>query len=620
MRTSIITTLLALVPSALVGQTDWPTYGHDAGATRYSPLKQINTKNVSELHLAWSYDTEANAGDGAPRRASLSETTPLVVGNVMYMSTPYNRVVALEPETGKEIWKYRSPGTPAYRGIAYWPGDNKFPPQIVFGTTDGLLISLNAKTGQPVPGFGKEGIVNLREGVADKYPDNPYGLSSPPTIYHSLVITGSHTQESPSLGPSGDIRAWDLHNGKLVWTFHTVPRPGEPNHDIWQDQQWEDKSGTNCWGIMTVDLQRGIVFIPLGTPTPDYWGGERKGSNLYGSSLVALDAGTGKVKWYFQTTHHDNWDYDLAAPPVLIDVMRDGRKIPAVAEISKQTLLFIFDRSTGKPIYGVEEREVARDNPTPGDENWPTQPVPVKPPPLGRTSFKPEEISTVTPEHEAFCKQLLASEGGSMTGDLYAQYGVKQRVVFPSFLGGANWGGASYDPQLGFIFTNTQNLGGIFKLVKNPDGDRWVRKGPALSPRARFWQPETLWPCQQPPWGELSAVNVNTGDVVWRVTLGEYDELTAKGVAKTGALNIGGTTVTAGGLVFIGGTLDRKFRAFDSRSGKELWVTKLHAPAHAVPITYEGKSGKQFVAVMASGDSYLGDPVTPGKLYVFALP
>jgi len=620
MRTSIITTLLALVPSALVGQTDWPTYGHDAGATRYSPLKQINTKNVSDLQLAWTYDTETNAGDGSPRRASLSETTPLVVGNVMYMSTPYNRVVALEPETGKEIWKYRSPGTPAYRGIAYWPGDSKFPPQIVFGTTDGLLISLNAKTGQPVPGFGKEGIVNLREGVADKYPDNPYGLSSPPTIYHSLVITGSHTQESPSLGPSGDIRAWDMHNGKLVWTFHTVPRPGEPNHDIWQDQQWEDKSGTNCWGIMTVDLQRGIVFIPLGTPTPDYWGGERKGSNLYGSSLVALDAGTGKVKWYFQTTHHDNWDYDLTAPPVLIDVTREGRKIPAVAEISKQTLLFIFDRSTGKPIYGVEEREVVRDNPTPGDENWPTQPVPVKPPPLGRTSFKPEEISTVTPEHEAFCKQLLASEGGSMTGDLYAQYGVKQRVVFPSFLGGANWGGASYDPQLGFIFTNTQNLGGIFKLVKNPDGDRWVRKGPALSPRARFWQPETLWPCQQPPWGELSAVNVNTGDVVWRVTLGEYDELTTKGVAKTGALNIGGTTVTAGGLVFIGGTLDRKFRAFDSRSGKELWVTKLHAPAHAVPITYEGKSGKQFVAVMASGDSYLGDPVTPGKLYVFALP
>ena len=619
MRT-LTTTLLALIPTALFSQTDWPAYGHDAGATRYSPLKQINSKNVSQLHLAWMYETDKAAGEDAPKRVSLSESTPLVIGNVMYMSTPYNRVVALEPETGKEIWKYKSPGTPAYRGIAYWPGDGKSPSQIVFGTTDGFLISLNAKTGQPVPGFGKEGIVNLREGVGDKYPDNPYGLSSPPSIYRNLVITGSHTQESPSLGPSGDIRAWDMHTGKLVWTFHTVPRPGEQNHDVWQDPQWSDKSGTNCWGIMTVDLQRGIVFIPLGTPTTDYWGGERKGSNLYGSSLVALDAGTGKMKWYFQTTHHDNWDYDLSAPPVLIDVMRGGRKIPAVAEISKQTLLFIFDRSTGKPIYNIEEREVARDNPTPGDENWPTQPVPVKPPPLGRTSFKPEEISTVTPEHEAFCKQLLASEGGSMTGDLYAQYGAKQRVVFPSFLGGANWGGASYDPQLGYIFTNTQNLGGIFKLAKGPDGERWVRKGPALSPRARFWQPDTLWPCQQPPWGELSAVNVNTGDVVWRVTLGEYDDLTAKGVPKTGALNIGGTTVTAGGLVFIGGTLDQKFRAFDSGSGKELWVTKLHAPAHAVPITYEGKNGKQYVAVMASGDSYLGDPVTPGKLYVFALP
>lgn len=630
-RVVFVATLVTLIPGVLWSQTDWPMFGHDPEGMRYSPLRQIDVANVSRLQLAWTYDTQASAqaaggensppADDSPRRGvRMSEDTPLVIGGVMYLATPESRVVAFDADTGKQIWNYVSPQAPSYRGVSYWPGDKRYPPQILFGTPEGLLISLNAKTGQLVSGFGNEGIVNLREGVADHFPDNQYGLSSPPAIYRNLVITGSHTQESPTLGPSGDIRAWDIHTGKLVWTFHTLPRPGEPNHDVWSDDQWVDHSGANCWGFMTVDVERGIVYVPLGTPTPDYWGGERKGSNLYGSSLVALDAATGKLKWYFQTTHHDNWDYDLTAPPVLLDVKRNGKTVPAVAEISKQTLLFVFNRVTGKPIYDIEERPVPHDHPVPGDENWPTQPIPVKPPPLGRTTFNANEVSTVTPEHEDFCKELVASEGGVLTGDLYAQHGTQLLVSFPSFLGGANWGGASFDPKLGYLFVNTQNLGGIYKVAKSANGKTWSRRGPRLSPASRFWQPSTLWPCEQPPWGELSAVNMNTGEIAWRVPLGEYDELTAKGVPKTGALNIGGSIVTAGGVLFIGATLDNKFRAFDSKTGKELWVTKLHAAAHAVPITYEGKNGKQYVAIMASGDSYLGDPIKPSKLYVYALP
>lgn len=630
-RALFVATLVTLIPVALWSQTGWPTFGHDPGGMRYSPLRQIDVANVSRLQLAWTYDTQATAqvaagdnnppADDSPRRVvRMSEDTPLVIGGVMYLATPERRVVAVDADTGKQIWNYVSPQAPSYRGVSYWPGDKHYPPLILFGTTAGLLISLNAKTGQLMPGFGNEGIVNLREGVANHFPDSQYGLSSPPAIYRNLIITGSHTQESPALGPTGDIRAWDIHTGKLVWSFHTVPRPGEANHDVWSDDQWVDHSGVNCWGSMTIDVKRGIVYVPLGTPTPDYWGGERKGSNLYGSSLVALDAPTGKLKWYFQTTHHDNWDYDLTAPPVLLDVKRNGKTIPAVAEISKQTLLFVFDRVTGKPIYDIEERPVPQDHPVPGDENWPTQPIPTKPPPLGRTTFNASEVSTVTPEHEDFCKELLASEGGVLTGDLYAQHGTQLLVSFPSFLGGANWGGASFDPKLGYLFVNTQNLGGIYRVAKSANGKTWMRRGPRLSPASRFWQPSTLWPCEQPPWGELSAVNMNTGEIAWRVPLGEYDELTAKGVPKTGALNIGGSIVTAGGVLFIGATLDNKFRAFDSKTGKELWVTKLHAAAHAVPITYEGKGGKQYVAIMASGDSYLGDPIKPGKLYVYALP
>jgi quinoprotein glucose dehydrogenase len=625
-------TLIAIAAASVAGaQTDWPVYGHDPGGLQYSPLKEIDTRNVAKLQIAWTYDTRppaVPASDGVEAKAAprgrASQATPLMVGGVLYLSTPYNRIIAMEPETGKKIWEYESEFTPSGRGITYWAGDETLPPQIVVGTMNGYLFTLNAKTGKLTTSFGDNGKVNLKNGVADKFPRGRYAVSSPGVIYKNLIVTGAQLQEEPANGPSGDVRAWDIHTGKLVWTFHTVPRPGERNHDTWQEDQWADRSGANAWGFMTVDVQRGMLFVPLGTPTPDFYGGSRKGSNLYGSSLVALDAATGKLKWYFQTTHHDNWDYDLTAAPSLIDVTKDGKKVPAVAQWTKQGLLFIFDRLTGEPIYKVEEREVLSDNSSPGDTNWPTQPFPVKPPPLARMTFQLDEVAKVTPEHEAYCKSLLALEGGAIGGGPYAQYGPKLRVIFPGWVGGGNWSPPAFHPDLGYLFVTSHDLGNLNKLVPSADGSTFNRVGATGAPAnsgGRFWDGAKRWPCQKPPWSEIIAVNVNTGDVAWRIPLGSFDELDALGVPKTGTPEPrGGPIATAGGLIFIGAAIDARFRALDARTGKELWVAKLVDAAKATPITYQGKNGKQYVAILAGGGETRGTDNPGGRLYVFALP
>jgi len=629
MRILITTLLLAAALQVSVAQTDWPVYGHDPGGQQYSPLKQIDVRNVGKLQVAWTYDAHPPAPPVVPGAATppairnrTSETSPLVVGGILYLGTPYNHVVALEPETGKKIWDYEGDSAPSTRGINYWPGDKQLAPQIVVSTMNGMLYTLNARTGKLNPGFGNEGKIDLRKGVADKFPKAHYGPSSPPAIYRNLIFTGAQLQEDPANGPVGDVRAWDIYSGKLVWTFHTIPRPGETNHDAWQEDQWEDRSGANAWGLMTVDTERGMLFLPLGTPTPDFYGGSRKGTNLYGSSLVALDAATGQIKWYFQTTHHDNWDYDVTAAPCLIDVVKDGKKIPAVAQWTKQGLLFIFDRVTGVPIYKVEERPVLNDNPNPGDENWPTQPFPVKPPPLARMTFQPDDVATVTPEHEAYCKGLLALEGGAIGGGPYAQYGPKLRVIFPGWVGGGNWSTPAFHPGLGYVYVTLQNLANLNKMVPSADGSTFRRvAGDGAPSDGRFWDGPKKWPCQQPPWGEIAAVNVNTGDIAWREPLGSFDELDALGVPKTGTPeHRGGPIATAGGLLFIGATIDARFRALDAKTGKELWVTKLADAAKSMPITYQSKNGKQYVAIFADGGETRGPENPGGRLYVFSLP
>lgn len=619
MRRLLLLSFFLVLP--LTAQTDWPVYGHDPGAQRYSPLTQITPKNVGQLRLAWKVPlvakTDAGASTNSFRRfAETSEITPLVVDGLMYVVTPDSRALALSPDTGQVVWSYKNEraGHAGQRSIAYWPGDGSSPPELLYGTIHGYLVALNAKTGKPIAGFADHGILNLRTGLEDieKFPHSRYSLASPPAIYRDLVITGSAVQEQPSLGPYGDVRAWNVKTGRLVWTFHSVPRPGEPGHDTWADNSWRNRSGTNVWGLITVDTQRGIVYLPFGCSTYDYVGVDRKGANLYGDTLTALDAATGKLKWYFQTTHHDLWDYDDNSPPVLFTVKRGGRDIPAVGQMTKEGLFFILNRVTGKPIYGVAEKPVPQDGFAPGEHPWPTQPFPMKPAPLARNTFSPADLAKVTPKHAAFCRQLLASNGGLRTGGPYLPASKAGSVVFPGTLGGSNWGGGAFDPKLGYFIVNIQNLGEVYQLYQRSGGSWAVR-------RHNFWDPRNLWPCVKPPWGQLVAVNVNNGNIAWKAPLGEFDALTKLDIQNTGTPNIGGPMITASGLVFVGATVDGRFRAFDANTGKQLWVSDLGAAAHSIPMTYLGANGKQYVAVVASGGGYLTDHAIPAKLMVYAL-
>jgi quinoprotein glucose dehydrogenase len=624
--------------------TEWPTYGHDSGGQRFSPLTQLTPANVDRLQVAWVYHMrparEPAAGSGAPPTPdrgsgrggsgfASSETTPIVIDGVMYVSTPYGRVVALNSATGRELWNFRVPlGNASTRGVEYWPGDAQTPAQIVFGTGAGRLFSLNAKTGTPNPAFGDGGSVDLNTAEILQGLQGTNGLSSPPTVFRNLIITGGRTQENPPQGPAGDVRAWDVHSGKLVWTFHSIPRPGEKYNDTWAGDSWKNRSGVNVWGFITVDVERGIVYMPFGAPSVDQYGGDREGDNLFATSIVAADANTGKYLWHFQVVHHDIWDADLSGAPALIDVKQGGRTIPAVAVINKPGLLFLLDRVTGKPIYGVEERPVPPSE-VPLERASKTQPFPIKPAPLSRMTMKPEEVATVTPELEAACRKMM--EGLQMGGPYLPQAYKRLRVQFPGNHGGVNWGGTSFNPQLGYLFVNTNELGQLAGMTdRDPkaigqaqaagQGNRLHPGGPyeGVPGGGRFAAMNMM--CQQPPWGQLTAVNVNTGEFAWRVPLGVTDSLPSD-KQKTGRPGNGGTIATAGGLVFVGATDDARFRGFDAKTGKELWTYKLGGAAYATPSTYQGKDGRQYVVITSTGGSLLSAvPVSDDSITAFTLP
>jgi len=588
----LLTFILTTTQLAQNQQNDWPYYGNDPGGMRFSPLNQINTTNVSRLRRAWTFHT----GDAS---ATHFQGTPLVISGIMYFAKGKN-IFSVEAETGKQLWRHDTAIDTAPRGLSYWPGDQNTGARVLIGVKTGLL-ALDAKTGKTARNFGIDGYFEL--GVY---------LVSPPTIFRDLAIVGSRGKN--------DIRAVNIRAGKLEWTFHTVPRPGEPGADTWETDTTDGGPGAYLWGFMSVDVARGLIFAPIKASGGSYYEARNKGPALYGNCLVALDAATGKIVWYQQLIHHDVWDYDLAAQPALIDIDRNGRKIPAVVQMTKMGLLFMFDRTNGQPVHELVERPVPQSE-VPGERTSPTQPFPITPP-LARNSFKEEELYNLTPEHAAFCKDAWVKYQMYNDGP-YSPYAADERiaVIFPGTLGGGNWWGVSSDPRLGYIFTNTMDLGQIGRLqTRNNGGTVTYSRVSGAGGMGRFWDPKTLMPCQAPPWGRLSAVDARTGKIVWQVPLGAVEALEAKGIKNTGNLNSGGSIATAGGLVFIAATIDARIRAFDSRTGKQLWSDKLEANGYTIPSTFMGRNGKQYLAVPAGGGGNDFQDLSSDVLAVYALP
>lgn len=684
---------------------NWNVYKGDPTSSSYSQLDQINRQNVDKLEVAWIY----NSGD---QRPAGSQSNPIIVDGVVYLTTPGIKVAALDAKSGELHWTFdpfegENPVS-VNRGVTYWEENDD---KRIFFTAGSYLHALDAETGSPVTTFGNEGSVDLREGLERDPALISVGSTSPGIIHDNLLILGSTVGEGVNSAP-GHVRAFNAKTGEIEWIFHTIPHPGEDGYESWGEQAWQIAGGANNWSGMSLDAEREIVYVPTGSSAPDFYtpGTRGPGKHSYANSILALDANTGEYIWHYQVVHHDLWDYDLPAPPNLVTLEQNGREIDALAQVTKHGFIFVLDRETGEPIFPIEERAVPQSN-IEGEESWPTQPFPVKPEPFVRQHITEDDLTNISPEAREFALQRfreLNYEG------LFTPVGERETLFFPGTRGGALWGGASFDPETGILYINANEYGNTFRLrkVREPsiDMDNSVARGqniyrmncaschsqpggpeptqfpsmvkieerfskaqimdimdtgqggkmpafpylskeekeaiveylfqmneegPSEFPDQEFAQNDSTftytldfayrsfldeegYPATKPPWGTLNAINLNTGDLVWKVPLGEYSELTERGVPVTGTPNMGGSIVTAGGLVFIGATADEKFRAFDKQTGEILWEYKLPAVGYAVPSTYE-IDGKQYVIIAATGGTRAGNSESDAFI-AFSLP
>ena len=597
---------------------DWPTYGHDPGGQRFSPLTAINRTNVKSLKIAWTFRTGDAYALLNMSKPTQFEATPLYVDQTLFIGTPLGRILALEPTTGKGRWAYdphidknKGHGDFANRGVSTWksPSGQR---RIFIATIDARLIAVNAATGKPCSDFGDNGTVDLRQGLRIKphgYAD--YEETSPPAVVGDTLVVGSAIQDNSWTDePSGEVRAFSAVTGKLKWTWNPIPQGGAlVGTDTWKNGSAARTGAANAWSTIAVDPLRKLVFVPTGSASPDYYGGERLGNNLFANSVVALRADTGERVWHFQTVHHDLWDYDVATPPMLFDVHRNGKIVPSIAIGSKTANLFILNRETGEPIFGVEERSVPASD-VPGEVASATQPFSIKPLPVSSQAMSASDAFGVDAEDREWCRAEISK---LRAGSVFTPPSLQGTLMMPGNIGGQHWGGMTYDPLHDLIILPTNHLAAEVRLLKRDDfesmrdsrnrkidGD-WEfapQHGTPYGMMRRILVSPKRVPCTPPPWGTLVAISASTGDKKWEVPLGQ---LSPKLPESWGSLALGGPIATAGGLVFMGGTLVPMFYAFDVETGQEMWRSSLPASAKSVPMTFAGADGKQYVVVTAGG-------------------